>query len=81
MHKDDIVNLLGWSDMVRGKFNKKMWEYVFLVIISSLWYERNRVKFTSKHPHLTNVESSVKLRVEEWVNAMPLSFHTHCIKY
>lgn len=67
MHEDCCVNLSSWPSLARGKFKTSLWESIFFVVIWSLWFEQNQVKFCDKEFVEARVVEQIKQRTSEWV--------------
>lgn len=63
LHKDSQVNMLSWSSLVVGKFKKQLWEWLFVVVIWSSWFERNEIKFGRSSKEFSQLIDLVKYRL------------------
>lgn len=57
-----------WSYPSRIKFFKKVWNAIFLVILWSIWKERNERIFQSKSSSSSEVCNLILLRLGWWIN-------------
>lgn len=67
MSNNVCSNILSWSNLVKGKFRKCVWESTFLVVIWTLWLERNKIKFNSQVFSYSKLINLIKARVGEWI--------------
>lgn len=58
---------MAWNKMVSGKFKGKLWESLFLVVIWSLWFERNGRKFNNSSKNVAQLFETIKFRLGEWI--------------
>lgn len=47
---------------------------MFVVVIWTLWFEKNRVKFNTGQPSLTQIEEVIELRFGEWIKCFVPKF-------
>lgn len=74
LHADPYVNIISWSNMVRGKFKPCLWDSVFFVMVWSLWYKRNQIKFDNNKFYVPILSSKITKRVSEWIEVYAPKF-------
>ena len=70
LHRSFTLFSFQWCGLVKERKRKDFWILSLGCVIWSLWYERNKILFENKIPHLQSFVMSLKFRIGTWAKEM-----------